>query len=270
MPPVSSLPRKLLKNRVTVPVHHRVIRWRNLRATQGASPREIWVDALDDEMAFWREWMHTQGSRWPGDYRFRLDPDSVIQENITQHLSGTGSRVRLLDVGAGPLTVVGKHWPGHELELTAVDALADRYDALLEECKITPPVRTRRCDTERLSDVFAPDSFDVAYALNTLDHSYQPLQAIRQMVAVVRPRGTVLLQHFPNEAENENYSGLHQWNFDWVNDDCLLWRPGTKWSLRKEFGGQAKVTGAKADGVVTVMITRSDSQIRDRAPAISS
>jgi SAM-dependent methyltransferase len=257
MASLSSLPRKLVKNRVTVPVYHQVTRWRNLRGTRGASSQEIWVGALDDEMAFWREWMRTQGSRWPDDYRFRLDPESVIQKDITQHLSAIGSRVRLLDVGAGPLTVVGKRWPGHDFELTAVDALADKYDALLEEYKITPPVRTRRCDTERLSDVFAPDSFDVAYALNTLDHSYQPLEAIRQMVAVVRPHGIVLLQHYPNEAENEDYTGLHQWNFDWINDDCLLWRPDTKWSLRKEFAGQAMVTGVKADGVVTVIITKS-------------
>jgi SAM-dependent methyltransferase len=257
MPSSSSLPRKLLKNSVAVPVYHRVARWRNLRATRSASRQEIWVGALDDEMTFWREWMRTQGSRWHEDYWFRLDPESSIQKEITQHLSGIGSRVRLLDVGAGPLTVVGKRWPGHQLELTAVDALADKYDVLLEECKITPPVRTRRCDTERLSDVFASNSFDVAYARNTVDHSYQPLEAIRQMVAVVKPSGIALLQHYPNEAENEDYSGLHQWNFDWVNNDCLLWRPGTKWSLRREFAGQATVKGAKADGFVTVIITKS-------------
>jgi SAM-dependent methyltransferase len=240
-----------------------------LRASRGASSQEIWAGALDDEMAFWREWMSTQGSKWPDDFRFRLDPESVIQTSISEHLTGVASRVRLLDVGAGPLTVVGKRWPGHDLELTAVDALADKYDALLEEFKITPPVRTRRCDTELLSEAFAPESFDVAYALNTLDHSYQPLDAIRQMVAVVKPGGIVLLQHHPNEAENEDYTGLHQWNFDWVNNDCLLWRPGTKWSLRDEFAGQATLTGAKADDVVTVVITKSGSQIRDEAPVSS-
>ena len=72
-------------------------------------------------MDFWREWIRTHGSAWPDDYRFRLDPESVIQKDITQYLNGIGSRVRILDVGAGPLTVVGKRWPGHDLELTAVE-----------------------------------------------------------------------------------------------------------------------------------------------------
>jgi SAM-dependent methyltransferase len=242
-----------LKRRVTKRYHRR----HNLRATRGAAPQEVWAGALSDEMAFWREWMRTGGSKWPDDYRFRLDPESEIQEQITQHLSGIESRVRMLDVGAGPLTFVGKRWPGHEFTLTAVDALADKYDVLLDEFGITPSVRTRRCDSERLSEAFAENSFDVAYALNTLDHSYEPMRAIRQMIAVVRPGGIVLLQHYPNEAENEAYSGLHQWNFDWVDSDCLLWRPSKKWSLSKEFAGQATVTGTKADGVVTVVITKS-------------
>jgi hypothetical protein len=40
-----------------------------------------------------------------------------------------------------------------------------------------------------------------------------------------------------------------------------LWRPGTGWSLRQELAGQATVTGAKADGTVTTVITKSGGQI---------
>jgi SAM-dependent methyltransferase len=247
--------RRLPQDLKDVMRHYR--RRRNLRAARGATPQEVWAGALGDEMAFWRDWFGSRGSVWPDDYRFRLDPESEIQAQVTQHLNGIGARVRMLDVGAGPLTFIGKRWPGHEFTLTAVDALADKYDVLLDEFEVTPPVRTRRCDSERLSEAFAENSFDVAYALNTLDHSYEPMQAIRQMVAVVRPRGIVLLQHYPNEAENEAYSGLHQWNFDWVDSDCLLWRPSKKWWLRKELAAQATVTGTKADGIVTVVITKS-------------
>ncbi|HEY3716634.1 MAG TPA: methyltransferase domain-containing protein [Jatrophihabitantaceae bacterium] len=232
-------------------------RQRNLRAAEGVAPEQIWAGALDEETAFWRSWFATKGSEWPDDYRFRLDPESQIQEQITKYLDGIGHSVRILDVGAGPLTFVGKRWSGHDLNLTAVDALADKYDALLAEFEITPPVRTRNCDSEKLTQVFDENSFEVAYALNTLDHSYEPIRAIRQMLAVVRPGGIVLLQHYPNEAENEAYSGLHQWNFDWIDGDCVLWRPGKSWQLGKEFAGQATVSGSKADGVVTTVITKA-------------
>jgi SAM-dependent methyltransferase len=256
----SSLPGGL-KRWIPAPIRRRARRRRNLRAARGASPQEVWAGGADAEIAILREWLGTRGGRCPDDYRFRLDPESVIQEDITRHLNGAGRRVRILDVGAGPLTFVGKRWPGHDVELAAVDALADRYDALLAEYGVTPPVRTRRCDSERLSEMFPPDSFDIACAAWTIDHSYEPLRAIRQMVAVVRPGGIVLLLHYPNEAENEVYHGQHQWNLDWAGDDCILWRPGTRWSLRQELAGQATVTGAKADGTVTTVITKSGGQI---------
>jgi SAM-dependent methyltransferase len=231
-------------------------RWRNLRATEGVESKEAWTEALDHEMAFWRAWFKTSGSQWPEDYKFRIDPDTAIQDSITKHLTGVGSRVRMLDVGAGPLTLVGKRWAGREFELTAVDALANKYDFLLKEAGLIPPIRTRQCESERLTELFSNDSFDVVYASNTLDHSYQPMDAIRQMLNVAKPGGIVLLQHFRNEAENAEYDGLHQWNFDLVNGECLLWRPNTKWVLDKELADRAIVTGTNADGVVTVVITK--------------
>jgi len=257
---VDSLPGRL-KHRIPEPIRRRARRWRNLRAARGASAQEVWARGADAEIAILREWLRTQGGRFPGDYRFRLDPESVLQEDITRHLNGVGRSVRILDVGAGPLTFLGKRWPGHDLELAAVDALADQYDALLAEYGVTPPVRTRRCDSERLPDLFPPGSFDMACASYTIDHSYDPLRAIRQMVAVVRPGGVVLLQHYPDEAENEVYGGQHQWNLDWAGGDCILWRPGRRWSLRRELAGQATVTGAKADSLVTTVITKLGGRI---------
>jgi SAM-dependent methyltransferase len=233
----------------------------NLRVT--GTPQEIWAGALDDELCYWREWLATEGNSngYPRDYQFRLNPESEIQESITRHLSGIGPRVRMLDVGAGPLTHIGKRWRGHEFTLTAVDALADKYDVLLEELDITPPVRTRLCDAENLSKTFPESSFDVAFAGNSLDHCYDPLRAIRQLIAVVRPGGVVLLEHFANEAEHEAYSGMHQWNFDYVDGCCLLWRPGIKWQLGKEFSGQATVAGTKADGRVVFAMSKLDSRL---------
>jgi len=227
------------------------------RNSQAADLQELWATALADELAYWRMWLATGGAHCPADYQFRLDPEAELQESITSQLDRIGARVRLLDVGAGPLTSVGKRWSGHDFSLTAVDALADEYDLLLDEFAVVPPVRTRRCDTEHLAKAFVRASFDVAYASNTLDHSYAPMEAIHQMVDIVRPGGIVLLHHRTNEAERQAYTGLHQWNFEWVDNDCHLWRPSKTWRLRDELVNQATVTGAKAHGDVTVVITKN-------------
>jgi hypothetical protein len=68
----------------------------------------------------------------------------------------------------------------------------------------------------------------------------------------------VLLEHFANEAENEAYRGLHQWNFDVQDGDPVLWRPGQKWRLAQEFADDGTVRAALVDGVVMVAITKDD------------
>ena len=49
-------------------------------------------------------------------------------------------------------------------------------------------------------------------AENSIDHASSPVQAIREMIALVKPGGMLTLRHRSNEAINESYSGFHQWN----------------------------------------------------------
>jgi SAM-dependent methyltransferase len=75
-------------------------------------------------------------------------------------------------------------------------------------------VPTQACEGERLLERFGPDTFDVAYARNAIDHVVDPRRVIENMVGIVRSRGYVVLRHTRNEALNHDYGQLHQWNFD--------------------------------------------------------
>jgi SAM-dependent methyltransferase len=212
-----------------------VKRLRHRAATLGGrtpAANEVWASGVDDEIAFWRDWLRTGGAEWPQDYEDRMDPrrplDPVLAANLpprTADGSGGTDRVTILDVGAGPLTCVGRVVEGREVDVVAVDALADAYDELLDEVGVVPPVRTVRCETERLTERFAAATFDLAHARNTLDHSYDPVLAIRQMAEVTRPGGVVVLQHYDKEAENEGYAGLHQWNLSVERGRPVVSRP---------------------------------------------
>ena len=176
--------------------------------------QDKWKSGLSDEISFWDRWMKTKGSEWPDDFIFRCDPNTDLQHHICELIDAPAeSEVRILDVGAGPLTCLGKSWTGRKVTIFPVDALAEDYDALLIKYGITPLVRTAKVHAEKLASAFAPDFFDLAYAQNSLDHCYDPLTAIRQMIEVVRPNHFVLLAHALMEGENENYQGLHQWDF---------------------------------------------------------
>lgn len=166
------------------------------------------------ETDFWDEFFRTRGGKWPEDYRRRLDPGSLLDSMHRPFVERlTVSRVRILDVGAGPLTVLGKTFPGKELEITAVDPLAARYDALMAKYGVRPPVRTIAGSGEALVTQFGEDVFDFVYAQNCIDHAENPVEAMRQMVRVAKPGCEAVLYHAPNEAETQEYTGLHQWNF---------------------------------------------------------
>lgn len=189
-------------------------------------PEQAWSNGLAEEVEFWRDWFRTCGLQWPDEYRRRLDPLLPLQDHIARYINvPQGSVVRILDVGAGPLTSLGKNHPDFDLTIQATDVLADEYAKLITEANIDPPIRTVHAETERLSEFFPGEQFDVVHARNTLDHSYDPLRAIREMAAATKHGGAVMLQHRSNEAEFEEYQGLHQWNLSIDNGRFLVARP---------------------------------------------
>jgi SAM-dependent methyltransferase len=211
-------------------------------ATGGAEqpPEVAWKAAIDGEVEFWRRFFETKGARYPGSYETRMDPELPLDERIDALIHAPeGSTVRLLDVGAGPLTFLGRRSPRFTLELTAVDALGAQYGKLIDEFGLTPPVRTEACESERLSERFGPDTFDLVAARNTLDHSYDPMRAVAQMVGCAKPGAAVLLVHHRNEAEREQYRGMHQWNFEAGDDTVTIWRPGARHDVVAELAGAA-------------------------------
>ncbi len=185
-----------------------------------------WETGKQNELRFWRDFFATKGGKWQQNYLQRQDSNLPLQNYINQYLRKTieiGSTAKILDAGAGPLTFVGKKSPICNLDLIAVDALANEYDQILAEFDITPIVRTQYCDVEKLTSRFALNYFDLVHIRNALDHSYDPLLGILQMLDVVKPGGYVLINTKIDEGEDENYLGFHNWNFRCQRGQFIIW-----------------------------------------------
>jgi SAM-dependent methyltransferase len=225
-------------------------RLRRPRTTNRAElpPEQAWESALDGEVAFWRKYLETKGAGWAG-YAERTDPALPLQPEITRLIRvHHGSPVRVLDVGAGPLTWVGRTSDDWDLEVVAVDALGDHYADLLAEAGVVPPVVTQTCESERLTEKFGAGTFDVVTARNTLDHSYDPVRAIGQMLDVAKAGAPLLLVHHRNTAEDESYRGMHQWNFEAADDSLVVWRPGTRTDIARVLEDRCRVETHWLDG----------------------
>ncbi len=163
----------------------------------------------------------------------------------------------MLDVGAGPATVLGKRLDDEGLDLVPVDPLAPFFDELLARHDVTPPVRTRTADGEQLGKVFDEASFDLAYARNSVDHSYEPMTTIRQMLRVVKPGHRIVLEHRIDEGEHERYEGLHQWNFRQEDDRLMLWQPGATLDVEEQLGGRGHLVETREqDGWIIAALER--------------
>jgi SAM-dependent methyltransferase len=177
------------------------------------STRSKWKGGVKSELSYWDNFFHIKGYEWRDTYHDRLDPDAPLQPRPAALLPETVECVSILDVGAGPLSYLGKKCEGRSIVITAVDPLADHYNEMLAKHDIEPPVRTQPAAAEELRKQFPENTFDLVFARNCIDHSYDPEKAILQMVEVAKPGSYVLLEHTPDEAERQNYDALHQWNF---------------------------------------------------------
>lgn len=204
----------------------------------------LWSRGLDSELEYWRSFFETRGLGSDG-FERRLDPKSVMQEAAVieslDRLPRRDAPFRILDVGAGPVTNLGRIYEGQRLDIVAIDPLADHYNRLLDELRIEPDVRTIQCEGERLLDVVEPNSCDLVFSRNAIDHGYDPMLSIFNMVEAVKENCRVVVKHGVNEAEEAGYEGLHQWNFSAEEGRLILWKQGARWDVGSELKGRATV-----------------------------
>jgi SAM-dependent methyltransferase len=223
-----------------------------------------WRGRRRGEVDFWADWLAgAPGTeQWAADRGLRLSPDTEVRDPLVRaELERLPNRaVSILDVGAGPLTILGYRYPGKTLTIEPVDPLADEYDRLLAELDLEPPIRTVAVAGEQLLERFGPGAFDLAYAANSLDHSADPLRIIQNMVAVVRTGGIVLLRHKRNEGESACYGGLHQWNFDVSGDDLVLWNNATRIDVGESLAGKARTSAwlSENEVIARLVVTARD------------
>ena len=117
-----------------------------------------------------------------------------------------------MDVGAGPLTTLGNECNGQRVDLFATDVLAATYNKILAAQNVTPPVRTMYAAAEHLEKHFDAGSFDLVHCSNALDHSQDPYQALRSMLAVVKLGHKVLVYSHVNESTRMLHAGMHRYD----------------------------------------------------------
>jgi SAM-dependent methyltransferase len=134
--------------------------------------------------------------------------------------------------------------------------LARAYARLWSRHRPVPPVRTDYADAERLSERFPPASFDFVYSQNSLDHAARPHIAIAQMLEMAKPGSYAVLVNTRDEAVNENYAGLHQWNFTERSGEFIVWNPACTMNITQMLRPQGSVRVERQGDAILVEILK--------------
>ena len=176
-----------------------------------------WIRSLDTEIEYWKN-------------RFILisqNKASLIDVNkspfVLEKYLPKQKKIEFLDVGSGPFSRCGGYSKDHVLNMTYVDPLGNVYENLKSIYKVSNGVFVKRGFVELLDKIFGKNSFDVVHMSNALDHCFDPIFGLMQLISVCKIGGKVILRHNENEALNEQYSGLHQWNIAINNYKFMIW-----------------------------------------------
>jgi hypothetical protein len=209
---------------------------------------EIWYEGLLDEVSFW--WA-TIGANREGYLCFAEDTVERPKEfEYAQHLiQFDDHELHVLDVGSGPFTTLGTRLDGRKLHLSLADPLAPVFKKILQLFRIPWNIVSHATMGEHLAARFAPQTFHLVCARNSLDHSVDPLRCILEMLEVAKPGAMIVIRHIENEAQGGGYNGLHQWNFTEENGCAVIWNPTRRICLDQELPSGVSIRVAREDGI---------------------
>lgn len=216
-----------------------------------------WLGGLLDELRFWYLSVALDGWNWAAAYKSRLNSDFPFQfPGCISHFSD--HEILCLEVGAGAMAALGTVCSGKTITIVPTDALANAFEIILKDFGVKARFPVIECDAESLQTHFQEESFHFAYANNCLDHCYNPLSAIQQMYALIKPSGSIVLGHHLNVAEAENYEGLHQWNLCIKDNRFVLWNKTAEHFIDYELPPDAIIafTVSTEQNWLTVTITK--------------
>lgn len=221
--------------------------------------KKNWKKGLPAEVEVWRDWL--AGKTEDAEERaLRLSSNRPFPWWAKPMIPGRPDRIRILDIGAGPLTSLGTVWDEKTVKIVPVDPLATEYEGLLREYGLTPPIRTIYGMAETLSDQFEENSFDFAYAGNSLDQTVDPIKAHREILKVLKPNCSLISMHPANQGEEEHYEGVYQWNFSMKEDRLVVWNHGAQFDLLDECRGISQHHFEKDGHYIKVTLTKSPSR----------
>ncbi len=202
-----------------------------------------WLCGLEEEIEFWKSYMETQGDIYADDFQNTISKNKrfTLEEDMPKNSIKTD--VKFIDVGSGPFSRCGQKTDKVNLVAMYIDPLAEVYNLLKTKYSVDNGAKIKAGFVELLDKEFTQNSFDLVHMSNSLDHSFDAVFGIYQLLFICKIGGKVILRHAENEAERSEYQGLHQWNLSVHKKEgsFVIWRDDKLFDIGKCFQEYADV-----------------------------
>ena len=203
-----------------------------------------WFGSIDEEIKYW-DFFCRQGKEVYKDMWDKHVENNKALSYITEYFDAfpDGCEVKYIDVGSGPFSRNGIISKRLVLKTEAVDPLAAVYNSLKDKYNLNNGIKIQTGFVELLDKEISANKYDIVHMSNALDHCFDPILGIYQLLRICKIGGMVLLRHNENEAERQNYTGLHQWNLslDHQKNAFIIWNKNYRYNINKIFSKVADV-----------------------------
>jgi len=163
------------------------------------------INGSDHEIEFWKGFVKTERflNGWVPAIK-TPELNETVADFIKEHIPMHGS---ILDSGSGVVSILNGLLPGN-FKLLAADLLGEEYEKIFDYPAhgLIAPLAVGA------EDLPFDNLFDIVHMSNALDHTQDPKKAYERLWAACKPGGYLIIQGFENEANHENWKGMHQWN----------------------------------------------------------
>lgn len=201
---------------------------------------DLWLSGLIEEIQFWDDYMESGGGDYPANFSWTTNAEKAFpfEDEI-----GNMEECKFIDVGSGPFSRCGHITEKCRLSFTAVDPLGRLYELFKKRYSLENGIRVKTGFVEFLDRQFAKNTFDIVHMSNSLDHAFDPVFGIYELLYICKIGGKVILRHAENEAERSTYAGLHQWNLSlhMQEGEFWIWNKNTKVNVSEVFSPYAEI-----------------------------
>lgn len=193
----------------------------------------IWLKGLRSEISFWKKFMEEQGGESFYGWERMVSPTRMFELEEDIPPSKYGGEYMFADIGSGPFSRCGIITSKVKLNSVWVDPLASVYEELKRNNHLEDKINLETGFVELLDRKFSKNTFDMVHMSNSLDHCFDAVHGITQLLNICKIGGKVILRHHEDEAERGNYTGLHQWNISLNNPEhsFVIWRKEVRYDI---------------------------------------